>query len=168
MPALQSLGTADFDIGIALPPLEEFDAIFQSDEDCMAFLWRNRFSPDDKSAFCPECGEVRRFFPYAGTRQVRAWTCGLCGYFLYPTAGTIFQRSSTPLRTWFRALQVLAAPGHAPARRLACDLGVTYTTALHMAHVISGRYRAGSSDSVRFVFEAFTPDEAAAGFRRDL
>jgi len=168
VPALQTIGTADFDIGVALPPLSEFAARFQSDDDCMLYLWRERFSPDGNSAFCPECGEVRRFFPYAGTSQVRAWTCALCGYFLYPTAGTIFQKSPTPLRTWFRALHVLAFNGPVPARRLACSIGVSYPTALHMGHVISGRFREESATRLRFVFEAFTADESAAGFRRDV
>ncbi len=168
MPALQSLGTADFDIGVALPPLDEFQARFQSDEDCMTFLWRTRFSPDGNSAFCPECGEVRRFLPYAGTRQVRAWTCALCGYFLYPTAGTIFQKSPTPLRTWFQALQVLASPGYVPVRRLACDLGVTYKTALHMAYVVSGRFRESSSSTMSFVFESVDNDNVTSGMELDF
>jgi hypothetical protein len=37
-----------------------------------------------------------------------------------------------------------------------------------MGHVISGRFREDSASKLRFVFEAFTPDETAAGFRRDV
>ena len=52
---------------------------------------------------------------------------------MYPTAGTIFHRSRTSLKLWFRAIELVRTSGdQVTARALERELGVSYKTALRM------------------------------------
>ena len=52
-------------------------------------------------------------------------------------AGTMFHRSHTPLQKWFYALYLFTTSRHGvPAKELQRQLGVSYPTALRMAHEI--------------------------------
>jgi len=52
---------------------------------------------------------------------------------VYPTAGTIFHKSRTGLRLWFRAIELVRTSGdEVTARALERELGVSYKTALRM------------------------------------
>lgn len=121
-----------------LVSLAEFSARFPSDDACLEFLWRTRFSPDGESALCPECGEVRKFRRYDSKARRRAWSCTACGHYIHPTSGTIFHKSSTPLHLWFLTVYILVATHHVVTiKHLERVLGVTYKTAWRMAHLIS-------------------------------
>ena len=39
--------------------LREFLAEFPDDEACLQYLWRERYSPDGKHAYCPKCERER-------------------------------------------------------------------------------------------------------------
>ena len=66
-----------------------------------------------------------------------AYQCPCCGFQVYPMAGTIFEKSRTPLTHWFYAiyLQTTTRNGVA-AKELERQLNVCYETALRMAHQI--------------------------------
>jgi predicted RNA-binding Zn-ribbon protein involved in translation (DUF1610 family) len=116
----------------------EFERLTQDDGACLELLWRARYSPDGTMAHCPECDEQRIFRHYKSKVHRRAWGCTACGHYLYPTAGTIFHKSSTPLHTWFSALQLLVDTGRPiPPAILSKELGVTYKTASRMTALIS-------------------------------
>ena len=52
---------------------------------------------------------------------------------MYPTAGTIFHKSRTSLKLWFRAIELVRTSGdQVTARALERELGVSYKTALRM------------------------------------
>lgn len=52
---------------------------------------------------------------------------------MYPLAGTIFEKSSTPLRLWFYALFLMThTRGRITIKQLQRELGVTYKTAWRM------------------------------------
>ena len=76
--------------------LAEFDRFFPTEDACRAYLVRLRW-PD--GFCCPACGG-RTGWP------VRAvlFECAACGRQTSVTAGTIFQDTRTPLRTWFHAM----------------------------------------------------------------
>ena len=52
---------------------------------------------------------------------------------MYPLAGTIFEKSSTPLKSWFYAMYLMASTRTGiSAKQLERELGVTYKTAWRM------------------------------------
>ena len=76
--------------------LQEFDGWFQSEAACVEYLerirWRDGFE-------CPMCGGESAWRSYRG--QLR---CAKCQRQTSPTAGTIFEGTRKPLRTWFLAM----------------------------------------------------------------
>ena len=110
--------------------LMEFTARFPTDDACLDYLWRTRFSPDGEHALCPKEGVERVFRRYAIENRHTAWTCTGCGHHVHPTAGTIFHKSSTDLRLWFYAMYIMASTRCGiSAKQLERELGVTYKTA---------------------------------------
>src|SRR6266508_3386723 len=116
----------------------EFVREFPDDDTCLEWLWRNRFAPDGENAYCPHCGDVRTFRRYEIGKQ--AWTCTSCSKRLYPTAGTIFHKSSTSLQLWFFAMWIMTSTRcGVSAKQLERELGVTYKTAWRMFNLIRNR-----------------------------
>ncbi|WP_238016533.1 LuxR C-terminal-related transcriptional regulator [Dactylosporangium sp. AC04546] len=108
------------------------------DDACLELLWSVRYGPGDQAP-CPSCGRTRTFRRYRTAARRRAWTCTSCGRHLSPTAGTIFAKSSTGLRTWFYAVyHVAASGGTVTVARLEQELGVSHKTAWRMRSVIGG------------------------------
>src|SRR3989440_388417 len=67
----------------------------------------------------------------APTRQ--SYCCDRCGNHVHPMAGTIYEKSSTPLRLWFYAIFLMASTRCGiSAKQLERELGVTYKTAWRM------------------------------------
>jgi transposase-like protein len=76
--------------------LAEFERRFATENACRAYLVQLRW-PDGVE--CPRCGG-KVMWP---VREV-LFECRGCGHQTSATAGTIFQDTRTPLRTWFRAM----------------------------------------------------------------
>jgi len=113
--------------------IHEFLADFPDDDACLEHLWRTRHAPDGKHAHCPKCDGVKVFKRYATKQQRQSWTCTACGHHLHPTAGTIFDRSSTSLRLWFYAIHLITSTRCGIfAKQLERELGVRYQTAWRM------------------------------------
>lgn len=107
---------------------EEFVAWFEGEDDCRDYLdwlrWRNGFE-------CPDCGAK-----VGWRRRNGLWDCANCAKVISPTAGTIFDKTRTPLRLWFVAAWHLtnqkngiSALGLKRELRLGCT-----QTAWHMLH----------------------------------
>ena len=121
-------------------PLSRFLGDFADEEACLRWLWQHRHSPDGVHALCPRCGRRRAFRRYRTAQRRRSWTCTACGLHLQPTAGTIFEGSSTPLPLWFYAIYLMASTRCAiSVRDLQRELGVTYKTAWRMSRLIGER-----------------------------
>lgn len=80
---------------------------------------------------CPGCGASEHW----RTRS-RRWMCQLCGRQTSVTAGTIFDRTRTPLTTWFAAIWLVTAQRHGlPAAAVKRILGFgSYETAWAWLH----------------------------------
>jgi transposase-like protein len=110
--------------------LTEFDDRFGTGEACRKYLIKLRW-PD--GFFCPACGQRKAW-------QVRArpilFHCASCGKQTSVTAGTIFQDTRTPLRTWFHAMWWLTSQKtDASAMSLQRVLGLgSYKTAWTLLH----------------------------------
>ena len=119
--------------------LDEFLTEFPDDEACLVALWRERYSPDGETAFCPSpsCKTERTFKRYATMQQRQSWTCTACGHHLHPTAGTIFHKSSTSLKHWFYAMYLMASTRCGiSAKQMERELGCSYKTALRIMRLV--------------------------------
>jgi len=105
----------------------EFQAWFRADADCLDYLEWLRW-PDGFA--CPSCG-------CAGWRLGDGrFECGSCGRRTSVTAGTIFDRTRTPLTVWFTACWMFATQKDgisAQSLQRALDIG-SYQTAWAMLH----------------------------------
>lgn len=98
---------------------------FPDDDVCLEYikehLWPQGVAP------CLKCGMARKHYRVSGRK---AYACNHCGHHIYPLAGTIFSKSTTPLRTWFYILYLmLSTRGSVSARQIQRETGVTYKTA---------------------------------------
>jgi transposase len=76
----------------------------------------------------------------------KAYACNHCGHHIYPLAGTIFSKSTTPLQTWFYILYLmLSTGGQLSARQIQRETGVTYKTAWRSRSQILGLLQGESS-----------------------
>jgi transposase len=83
---------------------------------------------------CDKCGEVKTFVRVKGRR---CYQCPKCYYQVYPTAGTVFEKTRTPLTYWFFAIFLFTVSKNGlSACELQRHLGVTYKTAFRMLHQI--------------------------------
>jgi transposase-like protein len=131
----------------ALADVDEFDRCFPDDESCLVFLWRTVHSPDGETAYCVRCRAYKAFRRYVLHPPRRSWTCRRCGFHFHPTAGTIFERSGTPLRAWFYAIYLVShSEERVSARRLQRELGVTYKTAWRILRLVREQMSRGSPE----------------------
>ena len=71
--------------------------------------------------------------PSTSSASRRAFSCAHCGHHVYPTAGTVFQDTRTPLQVWFYAIFLFVTTRHGVSgKELQRALGVTYK--MRLAH----------------------------------
>lgn len=111
--------------------LPEFQRMFPNDAACARYLeairWRDNFK-------CPKCGAEDAPFRFAN--RVNVLRCRRCEKDTSLTAGTVMDRTHTPLSTWFWAAYLIASltPGMS-AVQLQRQLGLTrYETAFQILH----------------------------------
>jgi transposase-like protein len=114
--------------------LTDFQSEFPTDDACLDYLWRQLHSADGSTADCPKCGKPRRFHR---VKARQSYSCDSCGHHIHPTAGTIFEKSTTPLRLWFHAIFIMSQTRCGiSAKQLEREIGVTYKTAWRMFNMI--------------------------------
>jgi len=105
----------------------EFFSAFPTKEACEYHLIRVRWP---NGVVCNKCGG-KDIYSQISTRQ--AYQCRACGYFNYPTAGTIFHKTHTSLQRWFLAIFLVASDKRGiSALHLSKQIGVSYPTAWAM------------------------------------
>jgi len=109
----------------------DFDIEFPTDDACLEWIKKHRWP---KGIHCPNCQKIRKHHKVAGRS---CYECAYCGHQIYPTAGTIFHKSPTPLRIWFEAIYRMASTRCGiSAKQIQREMGVTYKTAWRMFHQI--------------------------------
>jgi transposase-like protein/IS1 family transposase len=110
--------------------INQFRAVYPDDDACLHKLFQIRYS----NLVCPKCESDKAF---SRVKNRRSYQCPVCSFQIYPTQGTIFEKSTTPLTYWFQAiyLQTTTRNGVA-AKELERQLNICYKTALRMAHQI--------------------------------
>ena len=120
--------------------IKDFQADFPNEQACLTWL-KDYLYPD--GIYCKICKKVT---PHHAMRTRKSYSCETCGHHVHPTAGTIFDHSSTPLTLWFYAIYLMASTrAGISAKQLERKLGGTYKTAWRMFHQI--RSMMGDDDS---------------------
>jgi transposase-like protein len=105
----------------------DFLRLFPDNAACMDYL-RDRFYPAGTP--CPSCRKPTKFHRIRGRS---AYSCQYCGHQVYPTAGTIFHKSTTSLQLWFWAVFLMSSTRCGiSAKQLEREIGVSYKTAHRM------------------------------------
>jgi transposase-like protein len=108
--------------------VREFFKRFPDEDACLEHVLDVRFGLRHT---CQACGVVNATFHRLEKRK--AYCCAHCGDHLYPCAGTIFEKSRTPLQMWFYAIFLFISTRHGVSgMELHRALGVTRKTGYRM------------------------------------
>ncbi len=104
--------------------IKQFREQYSTEEACLNKVFSITYG-DTKN--CLKCGEN---ITYKRVLNRRCFQCPKCKHQFYPCAGTIFEKSTTPLMYWFYAIFLFTVSKNGlSAYELQRQLGVTYKTA---------------------------------------
>ncbi len=107
--------------------IASFNKEFPDDDTCLEWV-KNKLYPD--GIICKVCNKVTK---HHRIEKRPAYACDWCGNHVYPMVGTIFEKSTTPLRSWFYAIYLMSSTRCGiSAKQLQRELSVTYKTAWRM------------------------------------
>ena len=139
--------------------IREFFKHYPNDEACLVHIFNVRYG---ERHVCRTCGVNATFHRLTNRR---AWACANCADHVYPTAGTVFEDTRTPLQMWFYAIYLFVTTRHGVSgKELQRQLGVTYKTAWRMGHKIRELMMRG--DIKGMLSGHVEVDEAYVGGRR--
>ena len=134
--------------------IRDFDREFPDEDACLEYIRQERL-PDRTP--CEKCKNETKYHRVTGRK---VYACDNCGYHVSPLAGTIFEKSSTPLRVWFHAMfQMGSTRCGISAKQIQRETGVTYKTAWRMFKQI----RALLSEDLKLGGSTVEMDEAYFG-----
>ncbi len=111
--------------------IQDFRKRFPDDNACLEELMQLRYG---SVSICPECERKTKFHR---VQKRRCYECQWCGYQVYPTQGTPFEKTTTPLSQWFYVIYLMTATrSGVSAKEVERQLGVTYKCAWRMCHQI--------------------------------
>lgn len=136
--------------------ITEFRNDYPDNDACLDKLFKLRYT----NLVCPKCDGDR---PFTRVNNRKSYQCPSCGFQVYPMAGTIFEKSRTPLTHWFYAifLQTTTRNGVA-AKELERQLNICYETALRMSHQIKKLIANYKADKLKGIVEI---DESYFGMK---
>jgi len=110
---------------------KNFDEEFPNGDACLEWIKKHRWP---KGIHCVNCQKITKHHKVSSRP---CYECDYCGHQVYPTADTIFHKSTTPLRIWFEAIYRMASTRCGiSAKQIQREMGVTYKTAWRMFHQI--------------------------------
>jgi transposase len=108
--------------------VRDFDKEFPNDDACLDYLVERRWP--GRVTQCAKCGVERKHYRIKGRT---AYSCDHCGTHIYPLAGTVLEKTTTPLKTWFYAMYLMGSTRCGiSAKQIQRETGVTYKTAWRM------------------------------------
>ncbi|XUX01016.1 MAG: IS1595 family transposase [Dehalogenimonas sp.] len=111
--------------------IKDFNKDFPDDSACLEWL-RGYLYPEGIK--CKTCDSVTK---HHRVTNRACYVCDNCGSQVYPMVGTIFEKSSTSLKTWFYAIFLMSQTRCGiSAKQIQRETGVTYKTAWRMFHQI--------------------------------
>lgn len=135
--------------------ITDFRKTYGTDEKCLDKIFTLRYG---KLEACPECQCV------ANWRRIttrRCYQCTSCYAQFYPTAGTVFEKTRTPLADWFYVIYLFTSTRNGvAAKEIQRQLGVTYKTAFRMGHMIRNLIQGVGIEALKGIVEC---DETIVG-----
>lgn len=111
--------------------IRAFQARFPDEDSCLNHLMRSRYG---ERFTCFKCQKQATYYR---VKARRSFECEHCGYQVYPTAGTPFEKTRTSLRDWFYVMFLFCSTRNGvAAKEVQRQLGVTYKTAWRMCRLI--------------------------------
>src|SRR3990170_7365217 len=111
--------------------VKDFQKIFPDDDACLDYIRQQKYP---ERIDCPQCKKSALFHKITDRKS---YACDYCGFHLAPMAGTIFEKSSSPLTLWFYVIYLMAQTrGGISAKQIERETGVTYKTAWRMCKQI--------------------------------
>lgn len=139
--------------------LKDFFVKFPNDDACLEYLKEKRYP--EGITHCGKCGVERKHHRVTGRP---AYACDYCGKMVSPMAGTIFEHSSTSLRTWFYAMYLMGSTRCGiSAKQIQRETGVTYKCAWRIFRQIRSLL---SDDDLQLEGPIVEVDETYMGGRR--
>ncbi len=136
----------------------QFDRDFPNDDVCLEQIKQSRWPSG--MIYCETCDKERKHYR---VRRRTAYACDRCGHHVYPLVGTIFEKSTTPLRIWFQAMYLMGSTRCGiSAKQIQRETGVTYKTAWRMFNQI----RKLLKEDLRLEGYSVEMDETLIGGRR--
>ena len=137
--------------------IADFNKQFPDDNACLEWLKTCRY-PD--GIFCKSCGKITN---HSKLSKLPVYSCNRCGTHIHPMAGTILEKSTTPLKLWFYAMYLMSTTRCGiSAKQIQRETGVTYKTAWRMFNQIRSLLK---EDCEPLVGE-FEVDETYIGARK--
>ncbi len=135
--------------------LSNFLERYSTNEKCLDEIKNMKWG---KNIPCKTCKKGTPHYKIKGRLQ---YACQFCGTHIAPLAGTIFEKSTTPLTSWFYAMFLMInTRAGVSAKTLERELGVTYKTAWRIFHQIR---KLMSDDSFMFTDGVVEVDETYVG-----
>ena len=101
----------------------DFEHEFPDSGTCLEWL-KNQLYPDGIK--CPKCNRVSKHHKVS---KRPCYACDNCGHHTHPTAGTIFNKSTTPLKTWFAIIhKMYNTKNGISAKDIQQEYGLSYKT----------------------------------------
>src|SRR6266566_826388 len=139
--------------------VRDFDKEFPNDDACLDYLMEQRWP--GRVTQCAKCGVERKHYRIKGRT---AYSCDHCGTQIYPLAGTIMEKTTTPLKTWFYAMYLMGSTRCGiSAKQIQRETGVTYKTAWRMFRQIRSLL---SDDGLQLEGSTIEMDEMYHGGKR--
>src|SRR6266568_5975226 len=108
--------------------MRDFNNEFPNDSACLEYVKEQRYPGG--MAKCEKCGKETKHHRVSGRT---AYACDHCGNHIYPLAGTVFEKTTTSLKTWFYAMYLMGSTRCGiSAKQIQRETGVTYKTAWRM------------------------------------
>jgi len=134
----------------------DFMGRFGTEESCREYLYTIRWP---EGFICPKCGVMGKPFQIS-CRNL--YQCRHCTHQASVTAGTIMDKTKTPLTKWFLAIYLMSTDKRGcSALRLKRELGIAYDTAWTMTHKI--RNAMGQRDGMYLLQGSVEMDDAFFG-----
>jgi transposase-like protein len=135
--------------------MEEYYNQFGTEEACRAYLFSKRWPA---GFVCPKCGHCE----YFDVKSRNKYQCKACNHQTTVTAGTIMEKTRTPLTKWFVAIYLVAEDKRGvSAMALQRKIGVAYFTAWTMLQKI--RFAMGNRDEKYMLGDVVEMDEGFFG-----
>lgn len=114
---------------------------FPSDDSCLEEIKKQRYP---KGIPCSICKKITKYYK---VDKRTSYSCEFCRHHVYPLVGTMFEKTSTPLRLWFYCMFLMThTHAHISIRQLQQELGVTYKTAWRMHKNIKELMKQNNAD----------------------